>query len=68
VIYYKSKSADAVIIPEWKQSLMDDEWLSGGILSNSKIAETENQEKWKTSLPMISNGFIRIKAVINLSE
>jgi lysophospholipase L1-like esterase len=68
VIYYKSKSADAVILPEWKESLMDETWMTGSGLVNSKVSETSNREKWKASIPMQSNGYIRIKAEIEVNE
>jgi len=68
VIYYKSKTSDAEIVPEWKYSLSDDEWRKDFGLVNLKISETADREKWKASIPMRSNGFIRIRAVVEIGE
>jgi len=68
VLYYKSKRTDAVIIPEWKTSLMDNDWKTANGMINSKVSETSEREKWKAAIPMESNGFIRVRAVIEVSE
>lgn len=55
---------EAEIISEWTHMLLYNGWDTNGIITE-KIGETASQETWKSTIPIDTKGFIRLRAKLH---